>query len=71
MWKSHLLFTLLCTWKLRLLFFAGFTQAQNIIQCIRLGGSCRSGSCPSGFARIGTCSGSDSCCLLREPWYHP
>ncbi|XP_034622815.1 gallinacin-5-like [Trachemys scripta elegans] len=41
----------------------GFTQAQNIIQCIRLGGSCQSGSCPSGFARIGTCSGSDSCCL--------
>uniref|UniRef100_A0A8C3TB75 Beta-defensin-like domain-containing protein n=1 Tax=Chelydra serpentina TaxID=8475 RepID=A0A8C3TB75_CHESE len=61
--KSQLLFTLLCIWKQRLLFFTGFTQAQNIIQCIRLGGSCRPGSCPSGLARIGTCSGSDSCCL--------
>uniref|UniRef100_A0A674J676 Beta-defensin-like domain-containing protein n=1 Tax=Terrapene triunguis TaxID=2587831 RepID=A0A674J676_9SAUR len=49
--------------KKKLLVFAGFTQAQNIIQCTRLGGSCRRGSCPSGFARIGTCSGSDSCCL--------
>ncbi|CAM5141443.1 unnamed protein product, partial [Natator depressus] len=41
----------------------GFTQAQNIIQCRRLGVSCWRASCPSGFARIGTCSGSDSCCL--------
>ncbi|CAM4529750.1 unnamed protein product, partial [Lepidochelys olivacea] len=41
----------------------GFTQAQNIIQCRCLGGSCWRGSCPSGFARIGTCIGSDSCCL--------
>uniref|UniRef100_A0A8C0HIY0 Beta-defensin-like domain-containing protein n=1 Tax=Chelonoidis abingdonii TaxID=106734 RepID=A0A8C0HIY0_CHEAB len=63
MWKSQLLLPLLCTWKLRFLFFAEFTKAQNSLQCIRLRGSCRSGSCPSGMARIGTCSGSDSCCL--------
>uniref|UniRef100_A0A8C8RTH7 Beta-defensin-like domain-containing protein n=1 Tax=Pelusios castaneus TaxID=367368 RepID=A0A8C8RTH7_9SAUR len=50
--------------EIKIFFFsAGFTQAQNFINCRRVGGSCRRGSCPGGSVRVGTCTGSDNCCV--------